>query len=244
MYLSVVIPAYNEAKRIGSTLEAVCSWLATQDFVSEVIVVNNRSKDTTADAVRVVMQKYRSIRLIDEKRPGKGFAVTAGMLFATGEVRLFMDADNSTTIDHFAAMRPLLERGISVVIGSLAVNGSKVVRGGSEPLWRQLLGKGGNLWIQMWAVPGVWDTQRGFKAFTARAAQDIFSRLTIFGWGFDVDVLACARARGFSIQEIPITWNNPPETRVNFWTYLKVLMETVLVGFKRIRRGYGRPTTQ
>ncbi len=238
MYLSVVIPAYNEAKRIGSTLEAVCSWLAKQDFASEVIVVNNHSTDTTTDAVREMMNRYRSIRLIDEKRPGKGYAVTTGMLFGTGEVRLFMDADNSTTIEHFDAMRPLLEQGIAVVIGSLAVRGSTVVRGGSEPLWRQLLGKAGNLWIQMWAVPGIWDTQRGFKAFAARAAQEIFSRLTIFGWGFDVDVLACARARGFRIREIPITWNNPPETRVDFWTYPKVLMETVLVGFKRIRGGY------
>jgi len=238
MYLSVVIPAYNEAKRIGATLEAVCSWLAKQDFVSEVIVVNNRSTDATSEVVRTVMHQFHSIRLIDEKRLGKGYAVTTGMLFGTGEVRLFMDADNSTTIDHFDAMRPLLEQGTAVVIGSLAVRGSKVVRGGSEPLWRQLLGKAGNLWIQAWAVPGVWDTQRGFKAFTARAAQEIFSRLTIFGWGFDVDVLAGARARGFSIREIPITWNNPPETRVNFWTYPRVLMETVLVGFKRLRGGY------
>lgn len=240
MYLSVVIPAYNESKRIGATLKEVCSWLGTQDFVSEVIVVNNRSTDTTADVVRSVMNEFRSIRLIDEKRPGKGYAVTTGMLFATGEVRLFMDADNSTSVDHFALMRPLLDAGTDVVIGSLAVPGSVVQQGGSEPLWRRVMGKAGNLWIQAWAVPGVWDTQRGFKAFTARAAQEIFSRLTIFGWGFDVDVLACARARGFRIREIPITWNNPPETRVNFWTYPKVLMETVLVGFKRLGGGYNK----
>ncbi|MCC6934559.1 MAG: glycosyltransferase family 2 protein [Candidatus Yanofskybacteria bacterium] len=238
MYLSVIIPAYNEAKRIGSTVRSVCEWLSRQEYDWEVIVVDNRSTDGTADAVREVMQQFHAIRLIQEKRPGKGRAVTAGMLFATGRVRLFMDADSSTTIDHFAQMKPLFEHGTDVVIGSLAAPGATVVRGGAEPLWRVVLGKLGNLWIQAWAVPGIWDTQRGFKAFTARAAQEIFSRLTIFGWGFDVEVLTCARQRGFRIAEIPVTWNNPPDTHVNVWTYPKVLLDTVRVGFRRFSRAY------
>lgn len=233
MYLSVIIPAYNEAKRIGSTLQAVCSWLATQPYDWEVVVVDNRSKDATADVVRGVMQQFHAIRLIQEKRPGKGYAVTAGMLFATGEVRLFMDADNSTTVDHFEKMKPLLDAGTDIVIGSLAAKGARVVQGGAEPLWRVIMGKMGNLWIQGWAVPGIWDTQRGFKAFTAKAAQEIFTRLTIFGWGFDVEVLACARQRKFSIAEIPVVWNNPPETRVDVWVYPKVLLDTVKVGLRR-----------
>jgi glycosyltransferase involved in cell wall biosynthesis len=240
MYLSVIIPAYNEAKRIGSTLQAVATWLAQQDYDSEIIVVNNRSTDATADVVRGVMHQFRFIRLIDEKRPGKGYAVTAGMLFGTGQVRLFMDADNSTTIEHFAAMKPILDAGTDIVIGSLAAKGARVMQGGAEPLWRQLMGKAGNLWIQFWAVPGIWDTQRGFKAFTARAAQEIFTRLTIYGWGFDVEVLACARQRKFRIAEIPVTWNNPPETRVNVWAYPKVLLDTVRVGVRRILRRYAR----
>ncbi len=240
MYLSVIIPAYNEAKRIGATLQATCSWLAKQDFDWEVVVVDNRSTDATADVVRGMMQQFHAIRLVSEKRPGKGFAVTSGMLFGTGEVRLFMDADNSTTIDHFERMRPHLDKGFDVVIGSLASKGSRVVSGGAEPLWRQVLGKVGNLWIQFWAVPGIWDTQRGFKAFTARAAQEIFSRLTIFGWGFDVEVLACARQRGFRIAEVPVIWNNPPETRVDIWVYPKVLFDTVKVGLRRLMRRYTR----
>lgn len=135
-------------------------------------------------------------------------------------------------------MRPLLDKGADIVIGSLAARGARVMHGGAEPLWRQIMGKMGNLWIQLWAVPGVWDTQRGFKAFTAKAAQEIFTRLTIFGWGFDVEVLACARQRGFFIAEIPVVWNNPPETRVNVWAYPKVLMDTVRVGVRRILRRY------
>ncbi len=238
MYLSVIIPAYNEAKRIGTTLHAVCSWLAVQSFDWEVVVVDNRSTDATADVVRGVIHQFRNVRLLQEKRAGKGYAVTTGMLFGAGEIRLFMDADNSTSIDHFTKMLPLLEQGVDIVIGSLAVKGATVVRGGSEPLWRQALGKAGNLWIQFWAVPGIWDTQRGFKAFTAKATQEIFTRLAIFGWGFDVDVLACARQRGFRIAEIPVTWNNPPETRVNIWAYPKVLLDTVKVGFRRMTMRY------
>ncbi len=240
MYLSVILPAYNEAKRIGHTLAEVGAWLRNQDYDSEIIVVNNRSNDATADVVREYMHQFPFLRLIDEKRPGKGYAVTTGMLFATGQVRLFMDADNSTSVDHFAAMRSHLEQGYDIAIGSLAAKGSRIVKGGEEPFWRVLLGKLGNLWIQFWAVPGIWDTQRGFKAFTAKAAQDIFSRMTVFGWGFDVEVLAIARAHRYRIKEIPVTWNNPPDSKVNFWTYPKVLMETVGIGLKRFTGRYKR----
>lgn len=240
MQLSVIIPAYNEEKRIGMTLESVGSWLAQQPHDSEIIVVNNHSTDTTVDVVRTIMPKFRSIRLIDEKRPGKGYAVMTGMLFATGQTRLFMDADNSTTIDQFDRMRFELDRGFDVVIGSLAVRGAKIVRGGGEPWWRVLLGKLGNLWIQLWAVPGIWDTQRGFKVFTARAANDIFRRLTIFGWGFDVEVLAIARAHRYRIKEVPIIWNNDPNSKVNVWAYPKVLWDAVRVGLHRITGTYGK----
>jgi dolichyl-phosphate beta-glucosyltransferase len=241
MRLSVIIPAYNEAKRIGPTLESVGSWLARQPYDAEVIVVNNRSTDETADVVRQFHERYRNIRLLNETKPGKGHAVTTGMLFATGHIRLFMDADNSTTIDHLAKMEPFLLQGYDVVIGSLAVRGAHVVRGGGEPLWRQLLGKLGNLWIQLWAVPGIWDTQRGFKAFTAQATNDIFRRLTIFGWGFDVEVLAIARARHHRIKEIPVTWNNAPDSKVNAWAYPKVMLDTVRVGINKMLGIYSRP---
>jgi len=238
MELSVVIPAYNEAKRIGRTLEAVGDWLAKQPYDSEIVVVNNRSTDATADVVRGYQQRFRFIRLTDEPRPGKGYAVANGMLFATGRVRLFMDADNSTSIDHYEIMRPYLDQGYDVVIGSLAVRGAKILQGGGEPLWRVILGKLGNLWIQFWAVPGVWDTQRGFKVFSERAARDIFPKLSIFGWGFDVEVLAVARAHGYRIKEVPVTWNNDPDSRVNAWAYPKVLMDTVKVGMNRLLRTY------
>jgi dolichyl-phosphate beta-glucosyltransferase len=232
MYLSVVIPAYNEAKRIGPTLNAVCTWLARQSFDGQVIVVDNNSKDATSQVVQGWMHQFPFLSVMSEKRQGKGYAVQSGMLAAEGEVRLFMDADNSTSVDHFERARPHLQ-AFDVVIGSLAAQGSVVVRGGAEPLWRQLMGKMGNLWIQVFGVWGIWDTQRGFKVFTARAAKDIFSRMTTFGWGFDVEVLAIARARGFRIKEIPVTWNNDADSRVNIWVYPKVLLSTVGIGINR-----------
>jgi dolichyl-phosphate beta-glucosyltransferase len=238
MYLSVVIPAFNEEQRIGPTLQSVGAWLAQQDFDSEIVVVDNRSSDGTAEVVRGWMKTYPSIRLVHEPKGGKGYAVQSGMLAAAGDVRLFMDADNSTPIDHFARARPFLAEGYDVVIGSLADRDSVIVAGGGEPLWRVILGKLGNLWIQMLAVPGVWDTQRGFKVFTARAAQAVFPRLTILGWGFDVEVLTIARIKGYRIKEIAITWNNGPDSRVGIGAYPKTLLDTVGVFRNRVLGRY------
>lgn len=234
MYLSIIIPAYNEEHRIGPTLQSVGLWLAQQSFDGEVLVIDNNSHDGTSQVVASYMEQYPSIRAITERRQGKGYAVQCGMLAAQGDVRLFMDADNSTSIDHFERCMPHLHHGYDVVIGSLAVRGSTIMQGGAEPLWRRILGKLGNLWIQLFAVPGIWDTRRGFKVFTARAANDVFHRLTIFGWSFDDEVLAIARLRGYRIKEIPVTWNNDPNSKINFWAYPKTLGEAVRIGWNRL----------
>lgn len=238
MRLSVIIPAHNEAKRIGPTLEAVGTWLAAQPYDSEIIVVDSWSSDTTADVVRGFMSRFRSIRLIDDQRHGKGYAVTTGMLFATGQVRLFMDADNSTTIEEFEKMEPYLNQGYDVVIASIAAKGARIVAGGEEPVWRVVMGKLANIWIQFWAVPGIWDTQRGFKVFTAKAANDIFRRMTTFGWLFDVEVLAIARAHHYRIREVPITWNNDPNSTVKPSAYLTSLLECTKIAWNRFRGVY------
>lgn len=229
MYLSVIIPAYNEEKRISATLESVGEYLSRQSFDHEIIVVNNRSKDGTVDVVQKYQRKYPSIRLIHEMKPGKGYAVTSGMLAGKGQFRLFMDADNSTTIDHIEKMIPHFERGYDVVIGSIAVKGAKIASGGGEPLWRVVLGKLGNKWIQIFAVWGISDTQRGFKMFRAKAVEDVFPRMTIFGWGFDIEALALARKFGHKIKEVPVIWNNSPDSKVNIWAYPKTLLDTLKV---------------
>lgn len=229
MYLSVIIPAYNEEKRIGKTLQSVGEYLARQSFDYEILVVNNRSKDGTVQVAHKYQQKYPTIRVIHEMKPGKGYAVTSGMLTAKGKLRVFMDADNSTSIDHIEKMIPHFERGYDVVIGSIAVPGAKIVAGGGEPLWRVVLGKLGNKWIQVFAVWGINDTQRGFKMFRAQAVEDIFPRMTVFGWGFDIEALALARKFGHKIKEVPVIWDNDPNSKVNIWAYPKTLLDTLKV---------------
>lgn len=240
--LSIIIPAYNEAKRIGGTLDAVLAWLGHKGGLTwELIVVDNNSNDGTGDVARQHSGQYPQIRVLREERQGKGYAVRTGMLAAEGQIRLFMDADHSTTIDHYDRFAPYLEQGYDIVIGSLAVKGSSVKHEGREPIWRVILGKLGNKWIQFFAVWGISDTQRGFKLFTARAADTIFPRMTIFGWGFDVEVLAIGRSQGFRIKELPVKeWNNDPESKVNFWAYPKVLLQTLKVFKNRVLGRYRR----
>jgi dolichyl-phosphate beta-glucosyltransferase len=234
MYLSVIIPAYNEEKRISATLDHITEYLSRQSYDWEIIVVNNASTDDTGALVKYRQNGMPNLRIIDEARKGKGYAVTRGMLEANGELRLFMDADNSTTIDHIERMMPYIREGYSVVIGSLTEPGAQIVSGGEEPLWKVLFGKLGNKWIQLFAVWGINDTQRGFKIFTALAAKDIFPRLTIFGWGLDVEVLTIARLKRHKIKEIPITWNNDPDSKVNIWAYPQVLLHTLVVFRNRL----------
>ena len=231
--LSVVIPAYNEAENLPACLQKVHSVLNTLKLDWEIIVVNNGSTDGTDTLVKNRQKEIPNLRLIESQK-GKGHAVTRGMLDANGELRLFMDADNSTTIDHIERMIPYIKEGYSVVIGSLTEPGAKIVSGGEEPLWKVLFGKLGNKWIQIFAVWGIKDTQRGFKIFTARAAKDIFPRLTIFGGGFDAEALAIARLRGYKIKEIPVTWNNGPDSKVTLWAYIQCLLETLQIFRNRL----------
>ena len=235
MHLSVIIPAYNEERHIVATLTDINRYLRRQLYGSEVIVVDNASTDRTVQFVEQFRYEMPNLRLLRETRRGKGHAVTSGMLAAAGDYRLFMDADNSTTIDHLDAMMPYFNKGYGVVIGSIAVPGARVARG-SEPLWRVILGKLGNKWIQLFAVWGISDTQRGFKVFTVRAVKDIFPRLTVFGWGFDIEVLALARKLGYKIREVPVIWNNSPESKVNIWAYPRTLLDTLKV-FWNLRTG-------
>ena len=168
---------------------------------------------------------------------GKGFAVKTGMLKARGDFRLFTDADNSTTIDHVEKMMSYFQKGFDVVIASIAVRGHKVATG-SEPAWRRIFGKLGNLFIQIMVVPGIHDTQRGFKIFTVEAAEKIFPKMTIERWGFDVEALALARKFGFKIKEVPVNWKNAPESHVGLKAYFQVLMETVKIRRNLIIKKY------
>ena len=237
MYLSVIIPAKNEEKHIKKTVQSIFDYLTSHNIEHEIIVVSNNSTDKTSEIVRQLTASVPTLKLIDYNIPGKGGAVKRGMLAATGQFRLFTDADNSTSIDHIEKMMPYFDKGYDVVIGSIAIKGKKVSKE-SEPAWRILLGKLGNIFIQIMAVPGIHDTQRGFKIVTAKTAQDVFPRITIMHWGFDVEMLALARKFGHKIKEVPVDWHNDPNSRVGFKTYLEVLLETVKVRWNLITGVY------
>jgi dolichyl-phosphate beta-glucosyltransferase len=235
--LSVIIPAFNEERRLPATLDAVLAFLAQEPYRSEIIVADDGSLDGTCGAVRKYMGRPIPVRLImqpDGKNRGKGSAVRMGMLCATGRHRLFMDADNSTTIDHVRRFRREFDAGCEVVIGSRNMPGAHIAV--HQPFYKEAAGRFGNLLIRRLAVPGIHDTQAGFKMFTARAAEEIFRRLTIMRWGYDVEVLAIASCLGYRIRELPITWANDPGSKVSWRAYLDVLSEVWRVR-ANLRRG-------
>ena len=228
IFLSVIIPAYNEERRLPPTLRAVVSYLSKQAYVWEVVVVDDGSKDATVDKVKEMAAVDSRVRLLQYgSNRGKGYAVRYGMTRVTGKYRLFMDADNATTIDHFEKFLPVLESGWDIVIGSRAVAGADIAV--HQAWWKERLGDLGNLWIQLWAVPGIHDTQAGFKIFKGYVADKVFGQLTIDRWGFDVEALAVARHFGYKISEQPIRWVNDADSRVSPGAYLEVLQEVVQV---------------
>ncbi|MBP9822467.1 MAG: glycosyltransferase family 2 protein [Candidatus Pacebacteria bacterium] len=239
MHLSVIIPAKNEERLIESTVTSVFKYLSSKNISHEILVVTNKSTDKTGEIVnRLQNSTVPTVSLMDyPNNGGKGFAVKEGMLKAVGDYRLFMDADNSTTINHIERMMPYFYKGYGVVIGSIAVEGKTVTKG-SEPFWRILFGRMGNLFIQVMAVPGIRDTQRGFKMVTAKAAQDVFPKITILQWGFDAEMLALARKFGHKIKEVPVDWNNGSNSRVSLKTYFEVLLDTVKIRWNLLTGKY------
>ena len=224
MYLSVIIPAYNEAERIPTTLIAIDAYLSKVNYPYEILVVNDGSRDTTAEVVRNMAKVVKNVKLIDVKENhGKGSVVQDGMLAAKGDIRLFMDADNSTSVDQFENMIPFFKEGYGAVIGSRAVAGAKLEP--PEPFYRQLIGKALNLVVQAVLLPGIWDTQCGFKAYTDEAAEKIFGVAKVSTWGFDVETLALAKKFDYKIKEIPVRWVNDTRSHVKFSGGLQFLRD-------------------
>lgn len=227
-FLSVIIPAYNEASRLPKTLIDVDKKLSDVEYSSEVIVVSDGSKDATAEIVRRFSEHMRNLKLIDNKENhGKGWVVRQGMLAAKGNWRLFMDADNSTTVDQFGLMVPFLKEGYGVLFGSRAIKGAKLIP--PQPWYRQIAGQAGNLIIQFLTLPGIKDTQCGFKCFSEETAERVFRLAKIDRWGFDVEALALAKLFGFRMKEIPITWANDTESKVGLKAYASTLLDVVRV---------------
>jgi dolichyl-phosphate beta-glucosyltransferase len=207
--LSVVVPALDEEDRLPRTLERIASHLARRGEACEVIVVDDGSRDRTAARA----QAAGATVLRNETNRGKGFAVRRGMLAARGARRLMTDADLSTPIEEVDRLCARMDEGDDVVVGSRAVPGSRIeVR---QPWYRENSGRLFNLFVRAVAVPGVRDTQCGFKLFSAAAARDVFSAARLDGFSFDVEALFLARKKGYRIAEVPVRWRNDAASRVS-----------------------------
>lgn len=210
MKISVVVPAYNEAQRIAPTLQTIQQFFATLNYEYEVLVVDDGSKDDTAKVVtglnlpRVRVVTYGGNR-------GKGFAVNYGAKAATGDWILMTDADNSTPIEEFNKLFAATER-YEVIIGSRYMKKSVIAVKQSTP--RIVLSRLGNLLVQLLLLPGLSDTQCGFKLFSAAAAKKIFPLQSIWGWGFDMEILRIAKEQGYKIKAVPVTWRNDDQSRI------------------------------
>lgn len=236
-YLSVIIPAYNEAKRLPLTLIDIDKHLSEQEYSYEIIVVDDGSTDATAEIVNRFKPLIDNLKLIQNKdNRGKGAVVRQGMMSAKGNWRVFMDADNSTAIVEFNKMLPYLDEGYEIVIGSRVVRGAKM--NPPQALHKRLMGMLGNLFIQLVVLRGIKDTQCGFKCFSQEAVERIFPLCRIDKWGFDVEALALARAMRYDIKEMPVHWVNDRRTHVSFRSYLQVLMETIKVRWWLWRKEY------
>lgn len=214
IHLSVVIPAYNEEKRLHKTLREITKYLRTQSYNWEILVVNDGSKDNTAQVVKELSYEIENLRLVDNKENhGKGYVVRQGMLTARGKYRVFTDADNSTSIDQVEKMWPEFEKGYDVVIGSRDIKGA--VLSVPQTWLRRRIGDVFNLMVQVvCGLWGIWDTQCGFKGFTKKAAEDIFPKCIIDRFAFDPEILVIAKKMGYKIKEIPVIWINDPESKV------------------------------
>ena len=243
-YLSVIIPAYNEEKRIGKTLNAVYAYLTAQPFTWELLIVLDGVTDNTLEVVEAFAADKEGIRWIDRKENmGKGYTVRQGMLAARGQIRLFTDADNSTDMSHFDKMKPLFDQGADAVIASRDHKDAPDAQQATpQPFFKRLLGNAGNLVVQAVAVPGIWDTQCGFKAFRALAAEEIFSVARINGWGFDMEALALARHFSYKVEIIGAYWVDEPNTHVETLDYFRSLAEAFKVRWNLLTRVYERPS--
>ena len=231
IYLSVIIPVFDEERHLPEALPEIDKYLKNQDYNYEIVVVNDGSTDRTAEFVKNLKFKIANLKLIDNKEHrGKGYAVNQGMLRAEGKYRLFTDADNSTSIEQVEKMWPYFQAGFDIVIGSRDVRGA-VLDPPQSWLRKVLLGEGFKVYRKI--VIGLWgieDTQCGFKGFTKEAVKDIFPGCKIKGFAFDPEVLVIAKKLGYKIKEIPVYWKNNLESRVKFKNIIKMT-----IGLLKIR---------
>lgn len=239
---SIVIPAYNERARIPATLEAVVSCIRAQGWDAEVIVVNDGSKDNTAQLVRDFAAHAPEVQLLENLgNRGKGYSVRNGVLQARGEVVLFTDSDLSAPIEEADRLFAAIAAGADIAIGSRWLESGRQTH--RQPFYRQFFGRCFNLVTRMvMSLPFV-DTQCGFKAFTRDAAQTVFRLQTIERWGFDPEILFIALKRGYTVKEVPVSWAHDERSRMSYLKDgLQMLQELAIIRWNAMTGRYSRRT--
>ncbi|TMC85990.1 MAG: glycosyltransferase family 2 protein [Chloroflexi bacterium] len=212
--LSVVVPCYNEEQRLPRTIEQIERYLDGKHVAYELILVDDGSADATRTVMDAAVDRHEGVRVEALPRNrGKGRALALGVQAAKGDEILLSDADLSTPIEELDKLEAALSAGAGVAIGSRALRDSRVEI--SQPFYRVLMGKGFNLIVQAVLLPGIWDTQCGFKLFRAEVAHSVFADLITDGFGFDPEVLYRARKQGVRIVEVPVVWRNSAPTKVS-----------------------------
>jgi glycosyltransferase involved in cell wall biosynthesis len=237
---SIVIPAFNESARIPATLQSVVACIRDRGWRAEVIVVNDGSRDATADLVRAFARNAPEVRLIENPgNRGKGYSVRAGMMQALGDVVMFTDSDLSAPIEEAERLFAAIAQGADIAIGSRWLESARQTH--RQPLYRQFFGRCFNAVTR--AVMGLRfaDTQCGIKAFTRAAAQTVFQLQTIERWGFDPEILFIALNRGYRVVEVPVSWHHDERTRVSYLKDgLKMLEEIAIIRWNAFRGRYGK----
>lgn len=211
---SIIVPAYNEAERLGSSLHQMLAYIAESKWEAEIIVVNDGSRDQTAAVVKEFSSRNPIVRLIENPgNRGKGYSVRNGMLNASGQLLLFTDADLSSPIEEAPKLLAAIENGADVAIGSRYLQSELQTR--KQPIHRRMLGRAFNLALRVILGLSYVDTQCGFKAFTRNAVNTVFPNMKIERWGFDPEILFLARKFGFQVKEIPVAWGHRGEARIN-----------------------------
>lgn len=248
-YLSVVIPSYKEGERIGRNLLEIDKYLKGKNFPYEILVVIDGSPDNTAEVARNYALTIPNLRVIENKENhGKGYVVRQGLLEAVGEFRVFLDADGSTSITHWDSFEPEFQKGADIVIGSRDLPESYIQV--HQPKYREVMGDMGNWLIRialgLWAYP---DTQCGFKALSAEAAEAVASRMVVDRFGFDFELITLAERLGFTVKQLPVRWMNEEGSTVSltgkngFTQVLIDLWKTrvrLWTGAYKLREGKGR----
>jgi len=239
IYLSVIVPAYNEEKRLPGTLREIDEYLKKQNYESEIIVVSDGSKDGTVEVAKNLMSEINNLRVIEFKENrGKGFGVKEGMLGALGDFRLFTDADNSTPVNQIEKIWPEFEKGFDIVIGSRDLKGA--ILDPPQPPFRRLTGEVFKYLRKI--IVGLWDTedsQCGFKCFRKKAAEDIFPKCKISRFAFDPEILLIGKKLGYKIKEVPIYWKNDLTSKVKLKSMVKMLVDLFKIRWNLITKKYG-----